>query len=134
MMGANLGGSCGCEKYKKKPSFIWGASEIDQFDLGLKKCVGKSRDHFTRCEGVFFLCVGISLFSWEIFACGRAIVVRTALSHRRSRHLFQPKICLSLCKAVGSPSIGHGDVRWVVQILMHMKEWMTIKSGIRRYK
>lgn len=130
MMGANLGGKLWVGKVQKNTRFIWGASEIDQFDLGLKKCVGKSRDRF----GVFFLCVGISLFSWEIFACGRAIVVRTALSHRRSRHLFQPKICLSLCKAVGSPSIGHGDVRWVVQILMHMKEWMTIKSGIRRYK
>ena len=44
---------------------------------------------------------------------------RKARSHGRSRHLFQPKICLSLCKAVGSPSLGHGhgDLRWVVQIL-----------------
>lgn len=67
MMGANLGGSCGCEKYKKKPSFIWGASEIDQFDLGLKKCVGKSRDHFTRCEGVFFsLCRNLAFLMGDI--------------------------------------------------------------------
>lgn len=26
---------------------------IDKFDLGLKKCVSKSRDRFTRCEGFF---------------------------------------------------------------------------------
>ena len=54
-------------KVQKNPSFIWGASEIDQFDLGLKKCVGKSRDHFTRCEGVFFsLCRNLAFLMGDI--------------------------------------------------------------------
>lgn len=49
------------------PRFIWGASEIDQSDLGLKKCVGKSRDRFTRCEGVFFsLCRNLAFLMGDI--------------------------------------------------------------------
>lgn len=63
MMGANLGGKLWVGKVQKNTRFIWGASEIDQFDLGLKKCVGKSRDRF----GVFFsLCRNLAFLMGDI--------------------------------------------------------------------